>query len=88
MDMKRIIAERLKRQRMREGLNQQELAMLSGIPYQVISRLEHGHQSIYVERIAALATKLHTTIDYLAGLTDDPAPAKKPARRRETAAVG
>jgi transcriptional regulator with XRE-family HTH domain len=69
------------------GLNQTELAERTGIPYQVISRIEHGHQSIYVERIVELAKTLNVSIDYLVGLTDDPTPPKKRPRPRKVAPV-
>ena len=76
MDIRSVLGERLRRSRMRLGLNQTELAEQSGIPYQVISRLEHGHQSIYVERLVELATEL-ISLDYLVGKTDDPTPLKR-----------
>jgi transcriptional regulator with XRE-family HTH domain len=70
------------------GLNQTELAERTGIPYQVLSRLEHGHQSIYIERMVELATTLNVSIDYLVGLTDDPTPPKKRPRPRKATPVG
>jgi transcriptional regulator with XRE-family HTH domain len=70
------------------GLNQTELADRTGIPYQVLSRLEHGHQSIYIERMVELATTLNVSIDYLVGLTDDPTPPKKRPRPRKATPVG
>jgi transcriptional regulator with XRE-family HTH domain len=88
METRRILGERLKRSRMRLGWNQLELAEETGIPQQVISRLEHGHQSIYVERLIELATTLKVSLDYLVGLSDDPAPVTKPQRRRSTVPVG
>ena len=88
MEMRRLLGERLKRSRMRLGWNQLELAEAARIPQQVISRLEHGHQSIYVERLLELATTLQVSLDYLVGQTDDPAPAKKPPRRRKAVLVG
>ena len=91
MEVRRVLAARLKRHRMSLGLNQTELAERTGIPYQVISRLEHGHQSIYVERLVELATTLKVSIDYLVGRTDDPTPptpAQKRPRPRKPAPVG
>jgi transcriptional regulator with XRE-family HTH domain len=85
MEVRGVLAERLKRLRMGLGLNQTELAERAGIPYQVISRIEHGHQSIYVERLAELAKTLNVSADYLMGLTDDPTPAKKRQRTRKVA---
>ena len=88
MEVRDILAERLKRHRRRLGLKQLEFAEQTGIPNQVISRLEHGHQSIYVERLVALANTLNVFMDYLVGRTDDPAPPKKRPRPRKTAPVG
>jgi transcriptional regulator with XRE-family HTH domain len=67
---------------MRLGLNQTELAEQTDIPYQVISRLEHGHQSIYVERLVELAKTLEVSLDYLVGETDDPTPLKRKRPRK------
>ena len=80
--------ERLRRQRLREGMSQLELAARTGIPYQVINRVEQGHQTLFVERLAELATKLNTSMDYLMGLTDDPTPPAKRPRSRKAAPVG
>jgi transcriptional regulator with XRE-family HTH domain len=88
MAVRDVLAERLKRHRRRLGLKQLEFAEQTGIPNQVISRLEHGHQSIYVERLVALATTLNVSMDYLVGRTDDPTPPKKRPRPRTTAPVG
>jgi len=87
MDVRGVLGERLRRSRMRLGLNQQELAEQTGIPYQVISRLEHGHQSIYVERLVELATTLNVSLDYLVGRSDDSTPLKQ-HRRRKAVSVG
>ena len=86
--MRDVLAERLKRHRRRLGLKQLEVAEQTGIPNQVISRLEHGHQSLYVERLVALATTLNVSMDYLVGRTDDPTPPKPPPRSRRAAPVG
>jgi transcriptional regulator with XRE-family HTH domain len=88
MEVRDVLAERLKRHRRRLGLKRLEFAEQTGIPHQVISRLEHGHQSIYVERLVALATTLNVSMDYLVGRTDDPTPPKKRPRPRTTAPVG
>ena len=87
MDIRSVLGERLRRSRMRLGLNQTELAEQTGIPYQVISRLEHGHQSIYVERLVELASTLKVSLDYLVGQSDDPTP-PKPQRTRKAVPVG
>jgi transcriptional regulator with XRE-family HTH domain len=88
MEIREVLAERLRRQRMSLGLNQADLAERTGIPYQVISRLEHGHQSIYVERLVELADTLNVSLDYLVGRTDNPTPALKRSRSRQPASAG
>src|SRR5262249_52305909 len=88
MDVRSVLAERLKRHRKSLGLNQAALAERTGIPYQVISRIEHGHQSLYVERLAELAHTLNISADYLMGLTDDPTPPRKRSRLRKAVPVG
>ena len=87
MDVRGVLAERVRRQRMSLGPgNETGLAEQTGIPYQVISRVEHGHQSLYVERLVELATALKVSLDYLVGRTDDPTP--KRTRTRKPAPVG
>jgi transcriptional regulator with XRE-family HTH domain len=74
MEVRQVLGERIRRQRMALGLNQTELAEQTAIPIQVLSRLEHGHQSIYVERLVELAQALRVSTDYLLGLTIDSLP--------------
>jgi transcriptional regulator with XRE-family HTH domain len=79
------------------GLNQTALAEQTAIPIQVLSRLEHGHQSIYVERLVALAQALRVSTDYLLGLTQrlespqetdvTPRPPRRPRTRKTTSVV-
>jgi len=52
------------------GLTQQQLAELCGFPYQIISRVEKGHQDLYAQRLALIAKHLRVSADYLLGLTD------------------
>jgi ribosome-binding protein aMBF1 (putative translation factor) len=92
--IREIVGERVRRQRMALGLNQTALAEQTAIPIQVLSRLEHGHQSIYVERLVALAQALRVSTDYLLGLTQrlespqetdvTPRPPKRPRPRKTT----
>ena len=70
MELRSILGERIRRRRRELGKTQAELADETGIPIQVLSRLEGGHQSIYVERLAALAAALSVSADYLLGLKD------------------
>jgi transcriptional regulator with XRE-family HTH domain len=36
-----------------------------------LNRVENAHQSLYMEKVAALAQALGTTADYLLGLSDE-----------------
>lgn len=71
MVTRREIGERVLLRRRTLGLTQQALGALSGCPYQVISRLEGGKQSILAERLADLASALGVSADYLLGLSGD-----------------
>ena len=79
MELLTILAERVRRQRMALGLTQTELAAQTGIPIPNLSRIEHGRQSIYIERLVDLAEALQVSTDYLVGRSETPTP---PQRRR------
>ena len=88
MELLTILGERVRRQRMALGLTQTALAAQAGIPIPNLSRIEHGRQSIYIERLVDLAAALQVSADYLLGRTDDPAPPPKRPRPRKAAPVG
>ncbi len=77
MDIRQALGARVRRQRMALGLTQAELAAQTEIPYQVLSRVEHGRQSLYFERLAHLALALGVSTDFLVGLTDTPRPRRR-----------
>jgi repressor LexA len=54
------------------GLSQKQLAERCGFPYQIISRVEKGHQDLYAQRLALLAKHLGVSADYLLGLSEEP----------------
>ena len=93
MELSMVQAERVKRRRMSLGLSQTALAEQTGIPIPNLNRIEHGRQSIYIQRLADLATALHCTTDYLLGRSDTPEPltptdpTSKRLRTRKTAPV-
>jgi len=82
MMRREILGERVRRLRMAHGLSQTALAAHVSIPLPNLNRIEHGRQSIYIERLVDLAQALETTTDYLVGLSDDPTPAKRPRPRK------
>src|SRR5215216_6274281 len=64
---------RLRDRRMECHLRQVELARLIDEPQNYISRWESGDiQYMTLERLRRLAKHLHTTTDYLLGLSDNP----------------
>jgi transcriptional regulator with XRE-family HTH domain len=70
MATRKEIGERVLLRRRELGLTQHKLGEKVGCPYQVISRLESGRQSVLAERLAAIAEALSVSADYLLGLSD------------------
>ena len=66
-----ILGERVLLLRRRAKLSQPELAQQAGMSVTTLNRVENAHQSLYMEKIAALATALGTTADYLLGLSEE-----------------
>ena len=66
------IGQRVLLRRRDLGLSQKALAARCGFPYQVISGLERGRQSIYAERLGILADALEVSADWLLGRTNAP----------------
>lgn len=70
-----LIGKRVKALREECGLSQGQLAARAGFTRSQISHIEKhegaGVQAVAVDRLAAV---LHTTSNYLLGLTDDPTP--------------
>lgn len=59
---------------MEKGFTQVKMQMLTGIDQSDYSKLESGKRNMSFEQCRRLAVALDTSMDYLAGLTDDPAP--------------
>jgi transcriptional regulator with XRE-family HTH domain len=72
--IREIVGERIVLLRRRAKLSQPELAQQAGMSVTTLNRVENAHQSLYMEKIVALATALGTTADYLLGLSDHPSP--------------
>jgi transcriptional regulator with XRE-family HTH domain len=83
MATRKEIGERVLLRRRELGWTQHELGAKVGCPYQVISRLESGRQSVLAERLAAIAEALSVSADYLLGLSDK-RPLVKPRRKADT----
>lgn len=72
--------DRLKNLRKARGYTQVKMQILTGIDQSDYSKLENGKRYYTFEQLKRIAIALDTSMDYLAGLTDDP----KPYPRRET----
>jgi len=69
--IREVFGERVVLLRRRKGLSQPELAHQAGMSVTTLNRVENAHQSLYMEKVAALAKALGTTADYLLGLSED-----------------
>ena len=69
---------RLRELRKERGYTQIKMQMLTGIDQSDYSKLETGKRYYTFEQLKKLALALDTSMDYLAGLTDE----KKPYPRR------
>lgn len=77
--IKRVIfMNRLRELRKERGFTQIKMQMLTGIDQSDYSKLETGKRYYTFEQLKKLALALDTSMDYLAGLTDE----KKPYPRR------
>jgi transcriptional regulator with XRE-family HTH domain len=85
MNLRQIFGKRVRRGRMALGMNQQEFARLVEIPYPTLSRIEHGEQSLYYERVLAIAEALNVSTDFLLNRTDDPTPPRRARSKRQDA---
>lgn len=70
---------RLKELRKARGYTQVKMQMLTGIDQSDYSKLELGKRNLSFEQCRQLALALGTSMDYLAGLTDE----KKPYPRSQ-----
>lgn len=65
---------RLKLLRLKRGITQTKIQMLTGIDQSDYSKLENGKRYLTFEQCKRLALALQTSMDYLAGLTDEERP--------------
>ena len=70
---------RLRDLRKERGLTQVRMQMLTGIDQSDYSKIESGKRYYTFEQCRRIALALETSMDYLAGLTDE----KSPYPRRE-----
>lgn len=65
---------RLKELRKENGFTQVRIQMLTGIDQSDYSKIERGERYLSFEQCKVLAAVLGTSMDYLAGLTDEKKP--------------
>ena len=71
--------DRLKALRKERGYTQLRMQMLTGIDQSDYSKIESGKRHYTFEQCRRIAQALNTSMDYLAGLTDE----KEPYPRKE-----
>ena len=71
---------RLKASRKEKGYTQVKMQMLTGIDQSDYSKIENGKRYFTLEQLKRIAVALDTSMDYLAGLTDE----RKPYPRRQS----
>ncbi len=69
---------RLKELRKEKGLTQIQMQFLTGIDQSDYSKIENGKRYYTFEQCKRIALALDTSMDYLAGLTEE----KKPYKRK------
>ena len=65
---------RLRILRKERGFTQVKMQVLTGIDQSDYSKIESGKRYYTFEQCRKIALALNTSMDYLAGLTDDPTP--------------
>ena len=70
--------DRLKKLRKEKGFTQVKIQMLTGIDQSDYSKIENGKRYYTFEQCKRIALALDTSMDYLAGITDE----KKPYPRK------
>lgn len=69
-----MLGDRIRSLRRVKGYSQEELATRAGLSVRSIQDYERDSASPSIDAITSIASELETSIDYLAGLTDDPSP--------------
>lgn len=72
---------RLKQLRKKRGYTQVKMQMLTGIDQSDYSKIENGKRYFTFEQCRKIAIALNTSMDYLAGLTDEEAPYPRTEQR-------
>ncbi len=65
---------RIRELRKARGYTQVKMQFLTGIDQSDYSKIESGRRNMTFEQCRRIALALETSMDYLAGMTDDPNP--------------
>ena len=66
---------------------QKALAHIANVTSSSMSRIQNGQSMPSVDTLAHIAVVMDTSIDYLVGLTDDPAPATRASKAMKDAVL-
>lgn len=69
-----VIMNRIKELRKERGYTQIKIQLMTGIDQSDYSKIENGKRYFTFEQCKKLAVALNTSMDYLAGLTDEKEP--------------
>ena len=69
-----MVDSKLRQLRKERGITQVKMQVLTGIDQSDYSKIEGGKRYYTFEQCRKIALALNTSMDYLAGLTDDPTP--------------
>jgi len=67
-----VFGTRMRERRKKKRLSMEKLGKLLGVATSTVAGYESGFRNPSLETLAAIATHLDVTTDYLLGLTDDP----------------
>lgn len=72
MDDKNIFGQRIFELRKAAGMTQKQLGEAVGLSMQAINDIEKGRRETKITKAIRIARLFNTTVEYLAGETDDP----------------
>jgi transcriptional regulator with XRE-family HTH domain len=78
-----MLSQRIKEERLRIGLSQEELGKKLSVSQQAVNKWENSKSNPDSEMIRKMADLFDCTIDYLVGRTDDPTPLALAAHRSD-----